>query len=102
MALMIGRKPGQRVWIGEATMTVVGVDERTVSVRVRPGGAFTFTTETERLTLTSEPAVVQARPHPHGERTGAAQLRITAPASVRIQRPERDTRRAGTIGGEGR
>ena len=88
MALMIGRKPGQRVWIGEATMTVVGVGERTVTVRVRPGGAFTFTTETERLTLTSEPAVVQARPHPHWERAGAAQLRIAAPREVAITRIE--------------
>jgi len=54
MALMIGRKPGQRVMIGTRTMTVIGVDEHTVSVRIRPGGAFTFTTETERLTLTGD------------------------------------------------
>ena len=101
MALMIGRKPGQRVRIGKTTVMVVDVGD-TVTVRIRPGGAFTFTTETEQLGLGSERAVVQARPHPHRERTGAAQLRITAPASVRIQRPERDTRRAGTIGGEGR
>ena len=90
MALMIGRKPGQRVMIGTRTMTVIGVDEHTVSVRIRPGGAFTFTTETERLTLTGEPAIVQARPHPRHERAGAAQLRITAPPSVRVERPERD------------
>jgi len=94
MALMIGRKPGQHVMIGSTTMTVVGVGERTVSVRIRPGGAFTFTSETERLTLTREPAVVQARPHPYRDRAGAAQLRITAPASVLVERPERVTQHA--------
>jgi len=64
IALMVGRKPGQRVRIGTTTVTVVGVDEHMVSVRIRSGGAFTFTTATERLTLSNEPTIVQARPHP--------------------------------------
>jgi sRNA-binding carbon storage regulator CsrA len=88
MALLIGRKPGQRVRIGGTTVTVLGAGERTVSVRVRPGGWFTFTTAAQQLRLAGEPAVVRACPHPHRERAGAAQLRITAPASVRVQRPE--------------
>lgn len=99
MALMIGRRPGQRVKIGRTTMTVVAVGERTVSVQVSPGGAFTFTTAAQELALAREPAVVQARPHPHRERAGAAQLRIIAPAGVRVQRPERDAGGAGLVSG---
>jgi hypothetical protein len=95
MALMIGRRPGQRVKIGRTTMTVVAVGERTVSARVSPDRAFTFTTAGQELALAGEPAVVQARPHPRRARAGAAQLRIIAPASVRVQRPERGAGGAG-------
>jgi hypothetical protein len=89
MALLIGRWPHQQLTIGQTLVTVTDVGERTVAVRLTPGGAHTFTTPFERLTLSREGAELQARPHPHRSKHGAAQLRITAPRDVPVARLER-------------
>jgi sRNA-binding carbon storage regulator CsrA len=86
MALMIGRRPGERVRIGSTVMTVASVGDGAVTVRLRPGGVHTLASAEQRLELWLELATVQARPHP--QRPGAAQLRISAPRSVAVLRGE--------------